>query len=172
MSTKIVKTLTVTRISYVTAEVIDGAAVLVPHPDAVYRGMLTEKRALKLLKESLGKDAAIVITKFDAGQHRYEMSFEDFVLHATMDGEAQDENSDADEISEDDTPDDGASEEDVPDNKNADVNDSSDNGDTANNDDGDEIEDEGDVSCGCVSDEDEPAPNIPTEQPPWWGAED
>lgn len=88
MAYVISKTLTVTRVKYQTVVVEDGAPKFVEHPDAVFRGILTQERAQRMLQSRLGKDVILVITNVDAGQKRFEMDMEQFILHAQVaDGE-------------------------------------------------------------------------------------
>lgn len=89
MAYVISKTLTVTRVKYQTVVVEDGAPKFVEHPDAVFRGILTQERAQRMLQSRLGKDVILVITNVDAGQKRFEMDMEQFVLHAQV---AEEEN--------------------------------------------------------------------------------
>lgn len=84
MPKNISKTLNVTRVSYQTVEVSDGVPGFVIHPDAVFSGQIDEAKAKKHLQAKLGKDAMLVITKVDAGQHRFEMPLEFFVLNAKI----------------------------------------------------------------------------------------
>lgn len=84
MAYVISKTLTVTRVKYQTVVVEDGAPKFVEHPDAVFRGILTQERAQRMLQSRLGKDIILVITNMDAGQKRFEMDMEQFVLHAQV----------------------------------------------------------------------------------------
>ena len=97
MARAIVKTLTTTRVSFKTAVVENGIPSFVSHPDAVFSGVQDKEKVERLLKARLGKDAVIVITNIDAGQHRYEMSMEDFVLNAQIVDTGEDEADDADE---------------------------------------------------------------------------
>lgn len=84
MAYVISKTLTVTRVKYQTVVVEDGSPKFVEHPDAVFRGILTQERAQRMLQSRLGKDVILVITDVDAGQKRFEMDMEQFVLHAQV----------------------------------------------------------------------------------------
>lgn len=102
MSNVISKTLTVTRVKYQTVAIEDGTPKFVEHPDAVFRGILTPERAQRMLQNRLGKDVILVIIDVDAGQKRYEMDLEQFVLHAQEAGAAdEDEADEADEADED-----------------------------------------------------------------------
>lgn len=90
------KTLNVTRVSYQTVVVNDGVPGFAIHPDAVFSGQIDEAKAKRLLQAQLGKDAMLVITNVDAGQHRFEMPLDFFVLNAKIaddgtDGEEGDE---------------------------------------------------------------------------------
>ena len=86
------KTLMITRVTYKTVEVRDGVPEFVDHPDAVFSGLLDQEKAERLLKAQLGKDSIPVITKVDAGQHRYEMDLATFVLNARIaDGEPEED---------------------------------------------------------------------------------
>lgn len=103
MPKTISRTLNITRVTFCTVEVTDGTPQFVPHPDAVFPGQLEKDKVKKLLQGRYGKDAILVITNIDAGQHRYSMNLEDFVLHATItDGAFDDE--DDDDILPDDAP--------------------------------------------------------------------
>jgi len=99
------KTLNVTQVSYQTIAVNDGVPSFIPHPNAVFSGQIDETKAKRLLQAKLGKDAMFVITKVDAGQHRFEMPLDFFVLNANVaDGGADDdENDETDEPEGDDT---------------------------------------------------------------------
>lgn len=95
MPKTISRTLNITRVTFCTVEVTDGTPQFVPHPDAVFPGQLEKDKVKKLLQGRYGKDAILVITNIDAGQHRYSMGLEDFVLHATItDGAFDDEEDD------------------------------------------------------------------------------
>ena len=95
MPKTISRTLNITRVSFCTVKVEDGAPQFVPHPDAIFPGQLEKDKVKKLLQGRYGKDAILVITNIDAGQHRYSMGLEDFVLHATItDGAIDDEEED------------------------------------------------------------------------------
>lgn len=88
MARTISKTLTITRVSYKTAEVVNGEARFVDHNDAIFSGLLEKDKAERMLRAQLGKDAMIVITNMDAGQHRFVMDLETFILNAQIaDGE-------------------------------------------------------------------------------------
>lgn len=90
MPKTISKTMTVTRVSYKTVEVENGEPRFVDHTDAVFSGMLEKDKVERLLKAQLGKDAMIVVTNVDAGQHRFEMNLDTFVLNARIaDGEPE-----------------------------------------------------------------------------------
>ena len=82
MARPLSKTLTITRAAYKTVEVVDGVPQFVDHPDAVFSGILEKERVERMLRGQLGKDAIIVVTSVDSGQHRYEMDLETFVLNA------------------------------------------------------------------------------------------
>lgn len=101
MPNVISKTLTVTRVKYQTVAIEDGTPKFVEHPDAVFRGILTPERAQRMLQNRLGKDAILVIIDVDAGQKRYEMDLEQFVLHAQEAGAADEDEADEDEADED-----------------------------------------------------------------------
>lgn len=90
------KTLMITRATYKTVEVVDGEPHFVDHPDAIFGGLLEQDKVERLLKAQLGKDAMIVVTKVDAGQHRYEMDLETFVLNARIADDEPEEVPDAD----------------------------------------------------------------------------
>lgn len=84
MANQIVKELNVTRVEYSIIKVEEGVPSFEPQPMAVFRGALSEKRVQKSLKKQLGEEIPFVITKLDAGRHRFAMSFEDFVAHAQV----------------------------------------------------------------------------------------
>lgn len=84
MAKIIAKTFTVTRVSFKTVVVENGVPSFVDHTDAVFNGIQEREKVEKLLKARLGKDAMIVITNIESGQHRYVMSQEDFVLNAKV----------------------------------------------------------------------------------------
>lgn len=91
MARPLSKTLTTTRVEYKTVEVVDGVPQFVDRPDAVFSGILEKERVERMLRGQLGKDAIIVVTNVDSGQHRYEMDLETFVLNARIaDGETED----------------------------------------------------------------------------------
>ena len=91
MARPLSKTLTTTRVAYKTVEVVDGVPQSVDRPDAVFSGILEKERVERMLRGQLGKDAIIVVTNVDSGQHRYEMDLETFVLNARIaDGETED----------------------------------------------------------------------------------
>ena len=70
---------------------MDGVPQFVDRPDAVFSGILEKERVERMLRGQLGKDAIIVVTNVDSGQHRYEMDLETFVLNARIaDGETED----------------------------------------------------------------------------------
>lgn len=100
MPNVISKTLTVTRVKYQTVAIEDGTPKFVEHPDAVFRGILTPERAQRMLQNRLGKDVILVIIDVDAGQKRYEMDLEQFVLHAQEAGAADEDEADEDEAGE------------------------------------------------------------------------
>lgn len=90
MAKTISKTMTITRVTYKTVEVVDGEARFVDHPDAVFSGILEKDKVERMLRGQLGKDAIIVVTAVDSGQHRYEMDLDAFVLNARIaDGEPE-----------------------------------------------------------------------------------
>lgn len=84
MARPLSKTLTTTRVAYKTVEVVDGVPQFVDRPDAVFSGILEKERVERMLRGQLGKDAIIVVTNVDSGQHRYEMDLETFVLNARI----------------------------------------------------------------------------------------
>lgn len=96
MARAIVKTITATRVSFKTVAVEDGIPCFVDQPDAVFSGQQDKDKVERLLKGRLGKDAMIVITNIDAGQHRYEMTLEEFVLNAHIVDDSADEADEAD----------------------------------------------------------------------------
>jgi len=71
MARPLSKTLTTTRVEYKTVEVVDGVPQFVDRPDAVFSGILEKERVERMLRGQLGKDAIIVVTNVDSGQHRY-----------------------------------------------------------------------------------------------------
>ena len=90
MPKMIAKTLNITRVSLQTVEVENGVPRFVPQPDAVFSGQIDEAKAKRLLQAKMGKDVLFVITNVDAGQHRFEMPLETFVLNAAIaDGVAE-----------------------------------------------------------------------------------
>ena len=91
MARAIVKTLTTTRVSFKTVVVDGGVPCFVDQPDVVFSGVQDKEKVERLLKARLGKDAVTVITNIDAGQHRYEMSMEDFVLNAQIVDNSEDD---------------------------------------------------------------------------------
>lgn len=98
MARPIVKTLTITCVAFKTVSVEDGIPSFVDQPDAVFSGQLDKDKVERQLKARLGKDTMIVITNIDAGQHRYEMSMEEFVLNAHIaDGEGEPDDADNDD---------------------------------------------------------------------------
>lgn len=84
MARAIVKTLTTTRVSFKTVDVENGVPCFVDQPDVVFSGVQDKEKVERLLKARLGKDAVTVITNINAGQHRYEVSMEEFVLNAVV----------------------------------------------------------------------------------------
>lgn len=95
MPKTISRTLNITRVSFCSVEVEDGTPRFIPHPDAIFPGQMEKDKAKKLLQGRYNKDTILVITNIDAGQHRYSMGLEDFVLHATItDGAADDDDDD------------------------------------------------------------------------------
>lgn len=95
MPKTISRTLNITRVTFYTVEVHDSTPQFVPRPDAIFPGQLEKDKVKKLLQGRYGKDTILVITNIDAGQHRYSMGLEDFVLHATItDGAFDDEEDD------------------------------------------------------------------------------
>lgn len=113
MPKTISKTLMVTRVAYKTVQVENGEPHFIDHTDAVFSGILEKDRVERLLKAQLGKDTMIVVTNVDAGQHRYEMDLDAFVLNARIaDGEPEessDEGADTDSgDNSDDGPDNGS----------------------------------------------------------------
>ena len=80
----IVKKFTVTQVQYSIVSVEDGAVRVDAQPDAVFRGVLGQKRINRELRKRHGENANIVITKIESGEHRFVMSFEDFVRGASI----------------------------------------------------------------------------------------
>lgn len=97
MARPLSKTLTITRAAYKTVEVVDGVPQFVDHPDAVFSGILEKERVERMLRGQLGKDAIIVVTSVDSGQHRYEMDLETFVLNARIADDEPGDPSDGDD---------------------------------------------------------------------------
>lgn len=97
MARPLSKTLTITRAAYKTVEVVDGVPQFVDHPDAVFSGILEKERVERMLRGQLGKDAIIVVTSVDSGQHRYEMDLETFVLNARIADDEPGDSSDGDD---------------------------------------------------------------------------
>lgn len=96
MPKTISRTLNITRVSFCSVEVEGGTPRFIPHPDAIFPGQLEKDKAKKLLQGRYNKDTILVITNIDAGQHRYSMGLEDFVLHSTItDGAFDDEEDDS-----------------------------------------------------------------------------
>jgi len=62
MPKTISRTLNITRVSFCTVKVEDGAPQFVPHPDAIFPGQLEKDKVKKLLQGRYGKDAILVIT--------------------------------------------------------------------------------------------------------------
>lgn len=102
MSKKIRKTLNITRVGFKTVVVEDGVPQFVDHPDAVFSGIMDAAKAERMMRARYGKDAMIVITSIESGQHRYEMDLETFVLNAVLADDAADEGDTDDDTADDD----------------------------------------------------------------------
>lgn len=89
MAFQIIKNLTVTRVQYQLVELLDGIPVLVPKPEAVFRGVVSKERVKKLLAQRYGSDTTIFIAAIESGPHRFVMDFEDFVRGARVEDIAQ-----------------------------------------------------------------------------------
>lgn len=83
MAGKVIRELNITRIKYSTIVEHDGVPSFEPQPDAIFRSIMSEKKAEKALKKMLGDDVKFYITKIESGRKRLAMTLEDFIRHAT-----------------------------------------------------------------------------------------
>ena len=101
MPKKIVKNLTVTKVSYSLVVVEENVPKFVPQEEAIFNGILSSEKIQKLLKEKHGKDTIIVVTKKDSGRHRFVMDWCDFVRYSTVADSLSDDGN-TDEVEEND----------------------------------------------------------------------
>lgn len=80
------KKLKLTIVKYVTTVVEDGAAKMVPMPDKVFPGTVSENRIRNLLRRELG-DTSFTIVSVLTNEKLYEMPLGTFVANATVAGE-------------------------------------------------------------------------------------
>ena len=99
MAGKVIRELNVTRVVYSTIVEHDGVPSFEPQPDAVFRTIMSEKKAEKALKKMLGDDVKFYISKVESGRKRLAMTLEDFIRHATE--VSEDEKEDSSEEDED-----------------------------------------------------------------------
>ena len=79
MANMVAKTMTVTRVTYSLAVVEDGQPKFISCPLGVFKGNISQEKALKQLKAIHGKDANILICNIEGGTHKFAMPMEDFV---------------------------------------------------------------------------------------------
>lgn len=86
---ELTREITKTVIKSVTTEVIEGKPTFRENEELVFVGNVSEERAIKLAVKEFGSGTAVV--SVEANTHKYKMPLEDFMKHATLVEEAEEE---------------------------------------------------------------------------------
>lgn len=83
MRKTIERSITVTRIYFSKIVVESGEVTAIPMASIEVTGRINNEKALKVIKETHGKDAQFVVRELEEKEERYEISVEDFMKYAT-----------------------------------------------------------------------------------------